>query len=236
MNARRALALFAAYIGAQVATGILIGLAVAVAFGTKGSGAQQALRSAAILGTPLALTVAGACVFWLTRRVLRGDPDGLRSIGWVRTTPGRQAMAAIVGLGLGAFFVFVVVSLFPLPPDVRGGPVTQAASEGGWKLYLWIVLAIFIGPPVELFVFRGVLWTGLARSWGPIAAAIVVTALFLAMHLLESGRYPPALFAITVTGLACLGARVLTGSLAPGIALHMAYNAVISAGMLREYG
>lgn len=229
MNARRALALFAAYIGAQVATGILIGLAVAVAFGTKGSGAQQALRSAAILGTPLALTVAGACVFWLTRRVLRGDPDGLRSIGWVRTTPGRQAMAAIVGLGLGAFFVFVVVSLFPLPPDVRGGPVTQAASEGGWKLYLWIVLAIFIGPPVEEFVFRGVLWTGLARSWGPIAAAIVVTALFVVLHLVETWRYPPALAAIGAMGLAALAVRVRYRSLVPAICLHAAYNGVLAS-------
>jgi len=232
VNARRALALFAAYVGAQIATGIVMGIAIAIASG----GSREALRSGMLLGTPVAIVVAGAFVFWLTRRMLLAEPDGMRSIGVVRTTPGRQAMGAIVGLALGAFFVGIVVNLFPLPPEVKLGPVTQAASEGGWKLYMWIVLAIFIAPPIEEFVFRGVLWTGLARSWGPAAAAIVVTALFVALHLLESGRYPPALAAITVTGLACLGARVLTGSLAPGIALHMAYNAVIAAGMMREYG
>ena len=144
-------------------------------------------------------------------------------------------MSAIVGLALGAFFVGVVVHLFPLPPEVRSGPVTQAATEGGWKLYVWVVLAIFIGPPIEEFVFRGVLWTGFSRSWGTIPAAIVVTALFVAMHLLESGRYPPALVAIATTGVACLVARAATGSLAAPIALHMAYNAVIAAGMMREY-
>ncbi len=232
MNARRALALFAAYVGANIAAGTVIAIAFAIARG----GSREALRSVIVLGAPITIVVAGAFVFWLTRRMLLAEPDGLRSIGCVRTTPDRQAAAAIVGLALGSFFAFVVVPLFPLPPEVRLGPVTQAAAEGGWKLYTWIALAIFIAPPIEEFVFRGVLWTGLARSWGPIAAAIVVTALFVAMHLLDAGRYPPALFAITVTGLACLGARVLTGSIAPPIALHMAYNAVIATGMMREYG
>src|SRR5205085_11428599 len=120
-----------------------------------------------------------------------------RAIGLARTTRGRQAMGAIVGLALGAFFVGIVVNLFPLPPEVKLGPVTQAASERGWKLYMWIVLAIFIAPPIEEFVFRGVLWTGLARPWGPLAAAMAVSALFAGMRRRDSGRYPPAFAAST---------------------------------------
>ena len=236
MNAKRALLLFAAYAGTMLAVDVLIGVVVAMHYRQAGGGIEE-LHAAMLLGSAFGIVVAGACVFWLARRMLRGDPDGLRTVGWMRTTPRNQALAAVAGLALGLFYAVVVTRLFPLGPKVQLGPVVvDAISGGGWKLYAWIVLALFIAPPIEEFVFRGVLWTGFARSLGPIAAAIVVTALFVLMHVLESGRYPPALFAIATLGLACIGARVLTRSLAAPIAMHMAYNAVIATGTLREFG
>ena len=235
MNAKRALLLFAAYAGTQLGVGVLIGIVVGIGYRGE-AGGIEALRVAMLLGGALGLVAAGACVFLLTRRMLRGDAEGLRAVGWIPTTPRRQALAAMAGLALGIFYALVVTRLFPLSPEVQLGPIANAISGGGWKLYVWVVLALFIAPPIEEFVFRGALWTGFSRSLGPIAAAIVVTALFVLMHLLESGRYPPALFAIATLGLACVVARALTGSLVAPISVHMAYNAVIAAATLREFG
>ena len=237
MNAKRSLLLFAAYVGTQLGTGIAIGVVVALAYGSRHDrGAAEALKAAMLVGGAIGLVAAGACVLALVRRMLRGEPEGLRALGWQRTTPRRQAIAAVSGIVLGLVYANVLARFFPLAPEVKMGPIAQAVADGGWKLYLWVFLALFIAPPVEEFVFRGALWTGLRRSWGPVPAAIVVTALFVVMHMLESGRYPPALVAIGSLGLACIVAREMTGSLVASMALHMGYNAVIVTATMRQAG
>ncbi len=237
MNARRALLLFAAYAGVQLGIGVVIGIAVGITYGVRHvGGGAEALRIAVLVGGAAGLVIGGLAVLWLTRRMLRGDAEGLRRVGWRAATRRSQVAAALAGLAFGIFYAGFVVRFFPPPPEVKSGPIAQAISEGGWKLYVWIVMAIAIAPPVEEFVFRGALWTGFERSWGPIGAGIVVTALFVCMHLLESGRYPPAIAAIATLGAACIVARVLSGSLVPPIAMHMAYNAVIAIGTLSQYG
>jgi membrane protease YdiL (CAAX protease family) len=237
LNAKRALLLFAAYFGAQLGMGIVIGIGVGVLYGVRRApGGVEALRTAVLVGGAMGLVTAGLVVFWLTRRMLRGDPQGLRQIGWRKGTSRSLLLAAVAGLVLGLFYVVVVIPLFPLPPEFKGGPIAQAISDGGWKLYLWAVLALAIAPTVEEFVFRGALWTGFERSWGPIVAGLVVTLLFVVMHLLESGRYPPAIAAIATLGAGCIVARVASGSLLPPILMHLAYNGVIVIGTVREYG
>jgi membrane protease YdiL (CAAX protease family) len=237
LNAKKALVLFAAYVGAQLGIGIVIGIVVGVTYGVRHApGGAEALNVAVLVGGAFGLVVAGLTVFWLTRRMLRGDPQGLRRIGWTSGTWQSQVLAVVAGLALGLFYTGIVVSLFPLPPEFRSGPVAQAISGGGWKLYMWVVMALAIAPTIEEFVFRGALWTGFAQSLGPIAAGLVVTTLFAAMHLLESGRYPPAIAAIATMGVACLVARALSGSLVAPMLLHLAYNTVIVIGTVRAYG
>ena len=98
----------------------------------------------------------------------------------------------------------------------------------GWTQVAWVVLAVGIAPPVEEFVFRGVLWTGFSRSLSPLRAGIVVTLLFVAMHLMQVAGYTPALFAIGAMGIASLVVRIVSGSLVPAILLHLGYNAVVT--------
>jgi membrane protease YdiL (CAAX protease family) len=85
---------------------------------------------------------------------------------------------------------------------------------------------------VEEFVFRGVMWTGLSRSWNPWLAAIVVTLVFVALHLPETMGYPPALVGIGVMGLTALAMRVQSGSIVPAMFLHAAYNGMIVAAVV----
>jgi membrane protease YdiL (CAAX protease family) len=102
--------------------------------------------------------------------------------------------------------------------------LAQAATAGGAARVLWAVLALAVAPPTEELLFRGVLYGGLARSWGARAAAVATTVLFVALHATEIGRFWPGWAVISALGALALRARLKTGSLVPAIALHAAYN------------
>ena len=150
MNAKKALLLFAAYAGAQLGTGIVIGIGVGITYGVRHvRGGAEALRIAVLVGGAFGLVFAGLTVFWLTRRILRGDAEGLRQVGWRAASRRSQVAAALAGLALGIVYAGIVVRFFPLPAEVKSGPIAQAISEGGWKLYVWVVMAIAIA--MEMF-------------------------------------------------------------------------------------
>ncbi len=107
----------------------------------------------------------------------------------------------------------------------------MAAGAGGWQRLGWAVLALFVAPPVEEFLFRGVLWSGLVRSMGSGKAGVVVTLLFVASHVTEARGYWPAWIAISVLAVAALAVRVRSGSLLPPVVLHTSYNAVLVAAV-----
>src|SRR2546429_2937470 len=71
LNAKKALLLFAAYAGAQLGTGVLIGIAVGITYGVRHvRGGAEALRIAVLVGGGFGLVIAGLTVFWLVRRML----------------------------------------------------------------------------------------------------------------------------------------------------------------------
>jgi membrane protease YdiL (CAAX protease family) len=79
-------------------------------------------------------------------------------------------------------------------------------------------------PPVEEFVFREMLFAGFSRSWGVWAASILVTVLFVSIHLPETVHYIPAVLVQVLFSFAALVARITTRSLLPSVVLHAAYN------------
>jgi membrane protease YdiL (CAAX protease family) len=107
------------------------------------------------------------------------------------------------------------------------GPFVDAAVTAGLPRLLWGILAVAVAPAVEEFVFRGVLYGGLSRSWGPGIAGILVTVLFVATHTLYALAYWPAVIAITSVGLGTLALRIWSTSLLPAVLLHAAYNALL---------
>jgi len=151
------------------------------------------------------------------------------SLGCVRPSGSAQVSAALAGALIGLAFI-AATSVVPMPEAAKPGWM-RLISGSGWAYYLWIVMALFVAPPVEEFVFRGMLWTGLARNWGPAAAGFVVTLAFVAVHLTQAGGYWPAIVAIATMGAAALVARVKSGSLVPAISLHVTYNAMVVLSM-----
>jgi membrane protease YdiL (CAAX protease family) len=237
-GARRALLLFLAYVAAQFGTGIAAGIFVAFWYaatrGLRTPGViAEAMRSATILGGIFGMIAGGWLIYRLVLRAAPRPQSGhrLAPFGWTPAASRPMLAALLIGAALGALCL-VAMAVFPPPPGARPGMLGRSIAHGGWMVYGWALLAVAVAPPVEEFVFRGVIWRGLANSWGTLAAGTAVTALFVAMHLTEAWGNVPALVAITALGAATLWMRIATGSLVPPILLHAGYNGVLAVAVV----
>ena len=237
LDARRAAKLFFAYLIGQLGGFIAAALCVvayyAATVGFRAPGAtRETLQMATVLGGIFGILIGGRVVRW---RLVRGLDAAereriLAECGWVAKAHSTYALAAIAGLALAAVYLGLAMWF----PESAGNPgvLGQVADSGGTGALLWAFLAVGIAPPVEEFVFRGVLYSGLAKAWPPIIAGAVTTAVFLVMHLAEAWGNWTALLAITTMGVVALLVRVRTGSFVPGIFLHAAYNALVAVAVV----
>lgn len=225
LTARRAFFMLLAFVLAQLAGDVIVTMIYRAA--DHADDMQRAtILPAAIVGTLLGVVVVARMI----RRSFSDRPwrEALRAVG---VTPAQRrdlAVSAALGAVLSIVYVLILTRMAPPDPERTWGPVVQAVSAGGWQRLLWVVLAVAIAPPVEEFVFRGVLFQGLANSWGRTRSAIIVTTIFALFHVPETGSYWPALLAITLMAVLVMTVRLRFGSLGPAVAMHMAYNAVLA--------
>jgi membrane protease YdiL (CAAX protease family) len=87
----------------------------------------------------------------------------------------------------------------------------------------YAVIAVGFAPFAEEFLFRGLLYRALDREWGGWRAVVGAGAFFAIYH--------PALSWAPVTVLGVINALLFkrTGQLAPAVAAHITYNAVVLA-------
>lgn len=145
---------------------------------------------------------------------------GLRLVYWKRTEgvprlwPERPAMAVALGLAAGACALAAALLYLWF---VR--PATPPAVPGH---YAWFaLLAIVMAPLAEEFIFRGLLYGGLRRSYPEWLSVVVSSALFAALH-------PPAAFpAVFGLGVACALVYRQTGTLLAPILAHALYNGLL---------
>jgi membrane protease YdiL (CAAX protease family) len=193
------------------------------------SGAAQ-LATGALTG----YLTASFWSFWYIRRLgpARLQDGSALGIAW-RAAPGRAYLVA--GL-LAALIIMVVIILVHLvPPDmaaVRKMPSAGLFAAPGWPAFLLLVLAVFIAPPVEEYVFRGGVFSALASRVSPFWAGVLTTALFMAVHAPEKIYYPAGFIDVGLMAAAAAWLRVKFRSIRPGILLHLLYNAglMLAAG------
>jgi len=180
-----------------------------------------------LLAGAAGFVVGGPAILLATRALqpVRSMREAVVPLGWVKTRPGVLVRAAGLGVAIALLFGYAAEAIFP-PGEVPQGPLIQAASAPGWQRIVFVVLAVLLAPLVEEFLFRGVLFTGMARSWGVWPAGIIVTVLFALLHLADIAGYWPALGVVALVGAAMLIVRIRTGSLWPAIAMHAGYNGV----------
>ena len=224
LGAKRAFYSLITFLVAQVVAGVVVG--VASLFGNP-----VGRQSHAPSGAPLMLALfvgtiwGGLIVFRDARQSMPGQikSGALIPIGWMGARVRDLWLSAGVGILLVLLYL-VALAAFPPPPGQKLGPVSELLKSGGSAVHIWAVGAVLVSPPVEEFVFRGLVFTGFCRSWGVWAASTIVTVLFVSLHLAEAVHYLPALVILVLFSIATLLARIATRSILPSIVLHTTYN------------
>ena len=176
----------------------------------------------------ISVVVSGAVTYLLARAWAWSDVrDSETGIGFRRARRRDLLLSAIGGFGLATSYLVICQFLFPLPTETPLGPLAQLAQSDGFSYIAWVILAVVLAPPLEEFLFRGLLLKGFSRSFGVAWGAALVTIIFVLMHIFETFRYWPATVAILMLALATLAVRLRTGSLGPPLVLHAAYNIAI---------
>jgi len=239
LTAWSSLRVFFWYFGTQLVVGGILGFILGI---RNGLGSEEAAEQIADATTrylipfaAIGMVIAAWVMFHKARqRFPAGSwPTILAALGW-REAPRRDiVIGAVAGALLAAFYLLVLARLFPPHPGQSFGPLSEAAASASPSVrILFAMLAVFLAPPVEEFLFRGVLLTGFGNSWGVAPAVVIVTVLFAVGHMVEVRTYWPALLSIFVLASATMALRLRTRSLLPGIGMHASYNAALMATML----
>jgi membrane protease YdiL (CAAX protease family) len=131
-------------------------------------------------------------------------------------------MGLTLGVALGLVGVGYTALLRHLPLTSDMMRKSQEASEQyrQWRV-AYGVMAVAFAPFAEEYLFRGLLFRALDREWGGWKAVVGSAAFFTIYH-------PPMAWPM-VFSVGVLSAVLFkkTGRLAPAVALHLLYNAVV---------
>jgi membrane protease YdiL (CAAX protease family) len=139
----------------------------------------------------------------------------------------KQTLTCLAG---GIALALAVLLAPPLLPEAREFPLERLFNSPAAG-YAMGGFAILIAPPIEELIFRGFLFRVFEHRVGLRFAVLVTALLFAGLHVPEYwGAWNHALL-ILMVGFVFSLARGLTGSLAPSVVLHTAYNTCIMAGL-----
>jgi len=205
---------WAAVLGVLMAlgTGIMLGIPAAVAWNdgeggltTAGNVGVQVATALGFLLVPVAIAAArGATVGQALRRLgVRGFRPS--AVKWMAAAAGAYLLFA------GLYATLIVE------------PKQEDIAEGFGALPVQLLLIVVAAPVSEELCFRGMLYGGLRERLPRLGAALVAGALFGALHLLTGITAVPPLIAF---GFVLCLLYEKTGSIVPGVLLHMLNNSV----------
>jgi membrane protease YdiL (CAAX protease family) len=197
-------------------------------FALKVAGAGRITSAESLAIDAVGVVLGGLLMFLLTKQMLPGRTlkEKMGFLGWKPVHRRELWRGAGCALGVCLFVAPLVAMLFP-PGNHTLGPVARTAMSSNGALAIYALIAIFLAPPIEEFLFRGVVFTGLSKSWGVPAASVAATLVFTAAHLPQMMGYLPGLLLIATVGALTLFLRRRTDSLLPGMVLHSTYNSLV---------
>lgn len=131
----------------------------------------------------------------------------------------------------GVLLAFLVQFSPQLLPDKENFPLEQLLRSPHGA-YVVGAFAVLVAPFMEELLFRGVLFAIFERRAGLRFAVVSTAILFAALHVPEYWGAWHHVMMILLVGVVFSLARGLTGSLAPSVILHLAYNATLMAAFL----
>jgi len=198
--------------------GIVLGVPVVIVDGpgegdlsTPANVAVQLATALAFLLVPLALAAR-----WGARTL----GEMLARLGVRGFRPGTALKWSAAAIGAYLLFAIVYAGIF-------GVPEQEDIAEGFGALPVQILLIAIAAPVSEELCFRGMLFGGLRNRYPRWIAAAIAALVFGALHALTGISAVPPLIAFGF--ILCL-LYEKTGSILPGILLHMLNNSVALIG------
>jgi membrane protease YdiL (CAAX protease family) len=123
---------------------------------------------------------------------------------------------------IGAYLLFSIVYI-----AIFGAPHQKDIAEDFGSVPVQILLIVVAAPISEEVCFRGMLFGGLRERWPRIAAALISGLIFGGLHATTGISAVPPLI---IFGFVLALLYEKTGSIIPGILLHMLNNSVALLG------
>jgi membrane protease YdiL (CAAX protease family) len=152
---------------------------------------------------------------------------GKVSIGESLRRLGVRGFRVGTALMWGAASIGAYLAFAALYSAIFGVPEQEDIAEGFGALPVQILLIVIAAPISEELLFRGLIFGGIRKHMPAIAAALVAGLIFGALHALTGLSAVPPLIAFGF--ILCL-LYEKTGSIVPGIVLHMLNNSVALIG------
>jgi ABC-2 type transport system permease protein len=179
------------------------------------AGRDQRLSAAGLI---VAYTIAGALTYGLVRfSYWRAKTTGVPRIGGAHV--GR---AVGWGVAAGALAALAALAYSHVAQRVGLTPEATPLPRGGVMQVLWlVVLTVGAAPLFEEFIFRGLIFGGLRRTWSAGQAIIASAALFAIVHP------PTSMLPVFGLGVCAAVAYNRTRILLSPMVAHAIYNAAI---------
>ncbi len=197
--------------------GILMGIPAVIVDNPTNGDLSDAANAVVQLATALGFLLVPIAI--ATRWGESSVGVALRRLGVRGFRPGALKW---MGAAVGAYLVFAA-----LYAGIFGSPHQEDIAESFGSLPAQVLLIVIAAPISEEVCFRGMLFGGLRTRLPRLAAALIGALIFGGLHALTGiSAVPPLIFFGFV--LALLYEK--TGSIVPGILLHMLNNSVALIG------
>lgn len=188
---------------------------------------QQTIILISIIGViPTHLLSIG--IVWLIV-TNRGRRPFWRTLGWYwpkNFGPWKSVGLAILLLAIG----------WGITTAVGGGETQLDQLIKSSPQARWIIafLAVATAPLVEEIIYRGVVFGALQKAMNTYWAVVIVSVLFLGVHVLQYAENLGVLAVITILSIVLTLVRALTGSLLPCFVIHLVFNGIQSLILLLQ--
>lgn len=184
---------------------------------TAGALAKNGIVLTVFVAIQDSMIVGAALLFSIVRYRVGWDRLGLRTFN---APLGCGLSIALLMASYGVRICYGLVALaFGYRPALQD--VLFRLDTQGIGFVLTLIAAAVVAPIAEEIFFRGFLYGGLRGRIGTLGAMLVSTLFFTALHLSLDQFIP-----IFVLGLFLAWLYEKTGSLYPGILLHLSNNAI----------
>ena len=180
------------------------------------------------LPVQVAALVAGQLGFFAVGYLYASRHDIRVPISW---PTGRSVGYVVVGTPLALLVAAGGIALLEVLDVMPDSVIEETAVLDPVFLLALAVLSVVLVAPVEEYLFRGVVQGRLRESLGPVAAILVASLLFGAMHFANYTGSPVQILAgvllVTSVGIVLGAVYELTDNLTVPILVHAIYNVVL---------